>query len=132
MLSIAPLDYERYAVLISLPPPPETIQSGVSAPTRAAEPIGAPSAASSRGDYSSGAQVRNTGRQFVGVAGAASSRDPEHLLNGPHPSSLTRLAGPPPVILSLMAGERDVTPQQVSALYDRPDKSPPPTIDIRA
>lgn len=132
MLPIAPLDYERYAVVVSLPPPPEAVQSGVAAPTRAAEPIAAANATSSRRDHSSGQFAKIAANPFNELDRTPPSSGPKHVAKGPYPTGGSGLAGPPPVILSLMTGEPDVTPRQVSALYERAEGRPANAVDILA
>lgn len=124
MSDIAPLDYERYAVLVSPLQIPETYSPPSVKPGREVETLSQVSAdmrrpaTSARNDRGAFTEQRDTARR------GPSEREGDHPLNGPFPTDL----GYPPALL-----ESPASPvfgadfDRVARLYEQGERPPAPT-----
>ncbi len=89
MLNIAPLDYERYAVLVSPLLVPDAARVEAKPPPRHAEQLGPVSAALNRPGLRTGEGLNGSDSRPMELGPKTPERDPEHPLNGPHPTDLS-------------------------------------------
>ena len=88
MSAIAPLDYERWAVLVSPLLMPGAGHVGAKAPPRQAEQLGSVNATLSGTGSRAGEGLREPVSRSMGLGQISLERDPEHPLDGPHPTDL--------------------------------------------
>ncbi|MCH7485588.1 MAG: hypothetical protein IIC04_01195 [Proteobacteria bacterium] len=120
MLNIAPLEYERWAVLVSPLLIPEAERVGAKPPPRLAEPVDPVSAEIYRHGWVAGGRPKGPGTRSTEVPRKSHERNPEHPLEGPHPTDLNLLFRVPIEILESSQDRPVVDARNVTGLYEHP------------
>jgi len=130
MSDIAPLDYERWAVLVSPLLVPGAQQVEAKPPPRHAEQTGPVSAApSGTGSRASGDQM-GLGARPAKLPRRAFERDSEHPLNGPHPTDLNWFFRLPNETRDSMRDQPAIEPRRIVRLYEHPEKTRGTTVRV--
>lgn len=122
MLPIAPLNYERYTVVVSPLLVPDAAPAKAALAARETEPVTPLSAELYRHGSAAGEQMKqaNSSIKFDAVKWR---RGPEHPFNAPLPIDLPRTNSLSPAVLRLMDGKTEITPWQGSKRYELPEKA---------
>ena len=132
MLNIAPLDYERYAVLVNPLLIPGPVNVAVKPPQRRTEPVNPASADLGNLGSSAGNAVKSLSAVPARTRTATPDRDLLYALNRPHPISLNRLAQVPSKIWEAEQFQPGTVPRRVAELYESPGEAPRETIRLSA
>ncbi len=121
MLIIAPLDYERYAVLVSPLLVPGAQHAEAKPPPRRTEQLGPVNAALSGTGSRTGEGMREPVSRPMGLRRKTLELDQERLLNGPHPADLSLLFPLPNEIFNSARNQPALDPRKVTELYKHPE-----------
>ncbi|MFQ5763392.1 MAG: hypothetical protein ACE5GT_00545 [Rhodospirillales bacterium] len=122
MSEIAPLDYERWAVLVSPLLAPGAAYVEAKQPPRHAEQLGPVSAALNRPGSRAGEGLNGSDSRPMELGPKTLERDPEHPLNGPHPTDLNWFFQLPSGVRDSMQNQPALDPQKVTERYEFPEK----------
>lgn len=116
MSNVAPLDHERYAVRGDPPQTHEIVRTEAKAPSMQAHPPVPVTAELGRRDpVDRGGATRSFPRPLEPLIRWL-DRDPDHPLNGPHPTDLTRLFGMLSEVSNSPKYRLATSPRRVAAL----------------
>ena len=130
MLNIAPLDYERWAVLVSPLLVPGAPHVEAKPPPRHAEHLGPVSAALSGTGSRAGEGLREPVSRLMGLRRKTLERDQARPLNEPHPTDLSLLFPLPNGIFNSAQNQPAIDPRIVMELYDHPENTRGTTVRI--
>ena len=124
MLNIAPLDFERLPILVSPLQIPAIPGDAVKPLSRTTEPVAPVGTEPNR--HGSAADGIPQGTEFrpAGPKMSALDRDPEHPLDGPHPTDLSWFFQIPDGTRNLAQEYPEMSLQQVTGLYELPRETP--------
>ena len=127
---IAPLDYERWAVLVSPLLAPGAGHVEAKQPPRHAEQLGPVSGELNRPGSRTGEELRKPDFRLMGMRRKSLERDQEHALNGPHPTDLNWFFQLPSGVRDSMQDRPALDPRTVTGLYDRPESARGITVSV--
>ena len=130
MMNIAPLDYERYAVLVNPLSVPDAAHVDANPPPRRIEQIAQVSTKLSRPDSRAGEELKGHGSRPTDLRRKLTEHDPGHPLNAPHPTDLNWLYQIPNEAGKSIQDQPTIAPLTVVELYDRPGKTRGATVRI--
>ncbi|NQV84559.1 MAG: hypothetical protein HQ494_12135 [Rhodospirillales bacterium] len=130
MLNIAPLNYERWAVIVSPLQGQGAEHVEAQSSPRQVEQTGPVSAALSGTSSGAGETLRESDSRELEVRRNSFNRNPEHPLNRPHPTDLSLLFQLPIEILNSLRNKPTLDPRTVTGLYDRPENKRGTTVSV--
>ncbi len=124
MLNIAPLDYERYAVLVNPLPAADARHIDAATPSRRVEQTDPVSTALGRADPQVGKEIKGRNFGLAVIKGEPIERDSEQPLNEPHPTDLNWFYQASNEARNSILDQPAIDPRAVIELYERPQKTP--------
>lgn len=121
MSDIAPLNYERWAVLVSPLQGQDAVHAGAKPTPKQLEQTGPVSAALSGTSSGAGETLKKSDSREIEARRKSLERESEHPLNGPHPTDLNWFFQLPGGVRESLQDRPVPGPRIVSGLYDRPE-----------
>jgi len=132
MLIIAPLDYERYAVLVSPLLIPGVLHAEAKQPPKRVEQLRPVSPASSYSGSQTNEVPKNSGPRAVDVQKSTPAHNRVRPQRGPPATALSGVSRFPSGSHSLVEGQSPPSPQKVVGLYEHPENTRGTTMHISA
>jgi len=130
MLDIAPLNYERWAVVVSPLQVPGGQHGESSPPLRQTERLGQVNASLSGTSSRAGEGLREPVSRSMELRQETHKRDPAPPLNGSYPTDFNWFFLLPDGIRNLMQDRPALDPRKVTGLYDHPESVRGATVSI--
>lgn len=127
---VAPLDYERWAVLVNPLLVPSAVQVEAKSPPRQAEQLGAVNAALNGTSSRAGEGLREPISRSMGLGRNSIERNSASPLTVPPPTDLNWFFQLPGGARGSMQDRPAIDPQKVAELYVSPETAPSTTLSV--